>query len=244
MTQREKAILCGLFLSRCDTAGLERLGFASFKEAYNILGLAIGVKPASIKNYRDELDPLFPNKRRGWHGRPLRPHCEKVYETYKSHEVDELVSLIARFTGCDFDSAADDSKCHNDSTAHAKRLLTGRAAENYFLSNFNRHPEFTGSSAKDVTQAGCGFDFALTFSGNHGFFAVEVKGLSTANGTVSLTENEYRKAAELERNYFLYVVRNFDESPEAVTIRNPAYSEFPFVRRERRIIEVTWATHI
>ena len=80
---RDRQILCGLFLSKFDKDGLGYLGFSGFTEAFNALGLGIGAKPASIKNYRDEFDPQFPNRRRGWHSRPLREHCRRILEEYK-----------------------------------------------------------------------------------------------------------------------------------------------------------------
>ncbi len=51
---REKLILVGLYLSKYDSLGLKRLGFDGFVEAFNVFGYAMGSKPASIKNYRDE----------------------------------------------------------------------------------------------------------------------------------------------------------------------------------------------
>ena len=59
--KRDKAILMGLFLSRFDKQALNSFGFTGFRQAYNVLGLSIGVKPNSINNYRDEFDPYFPN---------------------------------------------------------------------------------------------------------------------------------------------------------------------------------------
>ncbi len=58
-------MLAGLYLSKFDALGLKRLGFKSFAEAFNVIGYAVGAPPASIKNYRDEFDPLFPNRRKG-----------------------------------------------------------------------------------------------------------------------------------------------------------------------------------
>lgn len=69
---RDKLVLTGLYLSKFDEAGLKRLGFKTFTEAFNVIGYALGAKPASIKNYRDEFDPLFPNRRKGWHKRETR----------------------------------------------------------------------------------------------------------------------------------------------------------------------------
>src|SRR5258708_27539037 len=69
IAKREKLILVGLYLAKYDSLGLKRLGFESFAEAFNVIGYALGSRPASIKNYRDEFDPLFPNRRKGWHKR-------------------------------------------------------------------------------------------------------------------------------------------------------------------------------
>jgi len=67
IANRTKLILTGLYLAEFDSVGLKRLGFRSFAEAFNVVGYALGSKAASIKNYRDEFDPLFPNQRQGWH---------------------------------------------------------------------------------------------------------------------------------------------------------------------------------
>ena len=84
MTRREKSVLAGLFLSKFDFEGLKFLGFDNFTEAFNVIGLALGVQPASIKNYRDEFDPLFPNERRGWHKREIRKYCKDIYDAFHS----------------------------------------------------------------------------------------------------------------------------------------------------------------
>ena len=98
---REKLILTGLYLSKYDAAGLKGLGFESFVEAFNVIGYALGQKPASIKNYRDEFDPLFANKRRGWHKRPTRDYCLKVFTNYKGLDLETFTDLIKSFTGYD-----------------------------------------------------------------------------------------------------------------------------------------------
>jgi len=71
MNNRAKSILTGLYLSKYSQEGLKELGFKSFQEAFNVLGFSLSSKPASLKNYRDEFDPLFPNNRKGWHKRNI-----------------------------------------------------------------------------------------------------------------------------------------------------------------------------
>ena len=82
MKIRDKAIITGLYLSKYSKVGLKESGFASFQEAFNILGFSLGIKPNSIKNYRDEFDPLFPNNRMGWHNRPIRDYCKYFYDEF------------------------------------------------------------------------------------------------------------------------------------------------------------------
>ena len=71
---RDKSILIGLYLSKFDKDGLKSLGFSGFMEAFNTLGLAVGAKPLSLRNYRDEFDPYFSNPRIGWSKRVLRDY--------------------------------------------------------------------------------------------------------------------------------------------------------------------------
>src|ERR1700675_3034932 len=94
---REKLILAGLYLSKYDAAGLKKLGFESFLEAFNVIGYALGSKPASIKNYRDEFDPLISKRRKGWHKRPTREYCLKIFEEYKGLDLETFSGLIKSF---------------------------------------------------------------------------------------------------------------------------------------------------
>ncbi len=94
LSLREKSILAGLYLSKFDTEGLRYLDFDSFVEAFNVIGLALGVQPASVKNYRDEFDPLFPNNRKGWHKRPIREYCKAIYDTFNGLQLDEFAKLL------------------------------------------------------------------------------------------------------------------------------------------------------
>ena len=63
----QKEMLAGLFLSKFDTkeskAGLERLGYDTFQDAYKGLAELVGGNPLSVRNYRDEFNPAFPNGR-------------------------------------------------------------------------------------------------------------------------------------------------------------------------------------
>jgi len=182
---REKVILAGLYLSKFDLAGVRKPGFESFAEAFNVVGYALGSKPASVKNYRDEFDPLVSRRRKGWHKRPIRAHCLAVFEEYKALDFESFTGLINAFLGYDRNlwSELEPTEQPDDSgSAFAQRLITGLAAEQYF------------ESVK---------------ASQEGFLAVEVKGLKDRTGGLSLTPKEYEAAKNLRERFFLFVVRNF-----------------------------------
>lgn len=54
-SDREKSILSGLFLSKFDKEGLKNLGFSSFKEAFKIIGISLGISPNSIKKIEQQI---------------------------------------------------------------------------------------------------------------------------------------------------------------------------------------------
>ena len=247
-TARVKVIVAGLYLSKYDLQGLKGLGFESFAEAFNVIGYALGSKPASIKNYRDEFDPLFPNPRKGWHRRPTRDYCLAVLDQYGNLDFESFTGLIESFFGYDENalSAIIATEPDDDQeTSFAQRLITGLAAEQYFAAVHTDVPEFKGYLVENTTRFGCGYDFRLRRDqGHEHFLAVEVKGLKGQSGSLSLTPKEYDVAATLKDRFFLFVVRNFRESPCHEVFQDPLSSHLHFRKTERVITQVSWMTSL
>jgi hypothetical protein len=248
ISAREKLILAGLYLSKYDALGLKKLGFDSFVEAFNVIGYALGSKPASIKNYRDEFDPLFPNTRKGWHKRATRDYCLAVLEEYKTLDFESFTGLVGSFFGYDKSLGGEflpgDAQ-EDGPSSFAQRLITGLAAEQYFESVQAVLPEFKGYSMENTTRFGCGYDFRLRVEPNDKeFLAVEVKGLREQTGNLAMTPKEYHVASTLRDRFFLFVVRNFRESPSHDIFQNPLCSSLEFRKIERVIIQVSWLTSI
>jgi hypothetical protein len=247
-TTREKLILAGLYLSKYDSLGLKKLGFETFTEAYNVLGYAMGSRPASIKNYRDEFDPLFPNSRKGWHKRPLREYCRSVFEEYKSLDLDSFTGLVKSFLGYDQNLWSEFEPLESsdeDDSRFANRLITGLAAERYFESIQPDLPEFQDFQLENTTLLGCGYDFRLRrAAADEDFLAVEVKGLKDRTGSLSLTPKEHKAAAALMDRFFLVVVKNFQESPYHEVFQNPLSGTLRFKKSERVIVQVSWSTSV
>ncbi len=246
LSLREKQILAGLYLSKFDAIGLHQLGFRSFVEAFNVFGVSLGTKPASIKNYRDEFDPLFQNERKGWHKRPMRLYCKAVYDEFSGLDLGEFSTLLKQliYKQHDLDILMeeleqDESEKKN---SFAQRLITGQAAEQYFVSKYKEINLFSELEIEDTTRLGCGFDFKLT--SQDGFYGVEVKGMNEAKGNITLTNKEHSVASLLGDRYFLFVVKNFKEDPFHDLYQNPLNGRLPFNRIEQKIIQVSWSTKL
>lgn len=250
MTHRDRQILCGLFLSKFNKDGLIYLGFQSFVEAFNAFGYSLNARPSSIKNYRDEIDPYFPNQRKGWHKRPLRDHCQRILNGYENATINELGELIKSFLlpPSEVDSLPDVALVlkarDGGESSFAKRLITGAAAERYFTANYRSMPEFEGLALTDTTAWGCGFDFKLSPPCNDSFCAVEVKGLRERNGQIQLTELEHEMAEAIHEKYYLVLVRNFIEKPFHTIINNPLHCTMQFKKVEKKEIRYSWITTI
>lgn len=188
MNLRNKSILIGLYLSKYNDIGLKELDFMSFQQAFNILGYALGVKPASIKNYRDEFDPLFPNNRKGWHKRPIRDYCKVFHEDFTNISFLTFSDLIKSFfiPNYELDKFVKLAEKKDYSESISKRLMTGKAAEEYFKLEYNKIEIFKSYNIQDTTQMACGFDYKLSLNSN--YYCIEVKGLNDVKGNIQLTE--------------------------------------------------------
>jgi len=245
LSLRDKSILAGLYLSKFDDSGLHRLGFDSFAEAFNVIGSALGVRSASIKNYRDEFDPLFPNKRKGWHNRPIRGYCKAIYDAFGTLNLEEftdfLKTVISRERDLELLMEAVEKE-RGESRSFAKRLVTGQAAEQYFRSRYKELALFNGFDVEDTTQLGCGFDFKLVSPTI--YYGIEVKGLSGLSGSIALTDKEYSVASILRSRFFLFVVKNFKDSPFHELYQDPLHGELVFNKIEQTVIQVSWTTRL
>ncbi len=251
MTHRDRQIICGLFLSKFDQDGLQYLGFENFTEAFNALGYSLRARPASIKNYRDEFDPYFPNERKGWYKRPLREHCRLIRKSYEDASLVELGELIKSFLLPTqyTDSLPDVARvlaAHNAeaTSSFAKRLITGRAAEQYFTANFHSMQEFSSLLLTDTTNWGCGFDFKLATPSGNWFCAVEVKGLRARFGQIQLTELEHDMAEALSDRYYMVLVRNFVEQPFHTIVKDPLNCRLQFMKTERKEVRLSWTANV
>ena len=76
------------------------------------------------------------------------------------------------------------------------------------------------------------------------FLAVEVKGLKDRTGSLSLTPKEFEVATVLTKRFFLFVVKNFRESPFHEIYPNPLASQLRFTKMERVTINISWLSTV
>lgn len=168
---------------------------------------ALSVPSSSIKNLRDEFDPLHGNQRIGWHQRPLRPNRQRVLDDLKDVSDAALMALVDRIIARDEEATAEavDSLAAIPRTAHnvAERLLTGRRAEEYFLAHSHSLVGIEAERLLDRRQSACGYDFGVTRSPEVG---IEVKGLKHGSGEILFTDREWNEANIRLDNYWLVVI--------------------------------------
>jgi hypothetical protein len=100
------------------------------------------------------------------------------------------------------------------------------------------------TSIETATRLGCGYDFRLNHQTDSGFLAVEVKGLKETSGSLSLTPKEHEVASSLAGRFFLFVVKNFRESPYHEIYPNPLVGSLRFTKKERVIVHTSWLANI
>lgn len=244
MNTRDKAIIAGLYLSKYNNQALNMFGFKTFQEYFNVLGFSMDSKPNSIKNYRDEFDPYFPNNRLGRHKREIRDYCKTFLNLYKDFSFYEFSELIKSFLIENYEiQKFIESKIKLDTSEQvSKRILTGKAAEEYFKLTYSKIDYFNSFNLQDTTDMACGFDYKLTKQND--FFCVEVKGLNDKKGSILLTEKEYCIAEKMKSNYCLFVVKNFKEKPFHEVFFDPLNSNLKFKETKREIIQLSYNTYL
>ena len=114
---------------------------------------------------------------------------------------------------------------------------TGKEAEFYFMNNYNQVPIFENGIIEDARLWGDGYDFQLQCNGL--YLLAEVKGLRSNTGSIRMTQNEYKKAVEYQKDYILVVVSNLQKNPKLSYVANPTQT-LSFTYRETNSVQVNY----
>ncbi|MED1627243.1 DUF3883 domain-containing protein [Bacillus mycoides] len=246
-SNRKKALIVAYYLSKYDRNALEVLNYETFSAAFEDIGKRLGIKKNTIKNRRDDFDPIHDNGRSGWYQQELPKSSLDVVEKFEGVSEDALAEIVKEIlygqTEDSFmiDDVLEDEDEGEDGSVRRKtfsnRGVTGRKAEEVFIEYFNNgHLSSFSGDLIDTRDEGCGYDFKL--NGDSGV-VFEVKGLSSESGGVSFTDKEWSIAKQLRENYILVIISNVFETPEAKIIVDP-YGKITPVKRINKVISVNW----
>lgn len=216
------ALIVGYAMSRLDVGYLEARKLKSWKEAFRRAGESLRVAPASIKNLRDEFDPVHGNVRRGWKARPMRPNRQRVMGELCDVSDAALLEMVDRILAHDpvavQEVVAPLSNPAERANNVAERLRTGRLAEEFFLANSLAIVNIAPSLLLDHRSLARGYDFGVERAG----LAIEVKGLKQSRGGIVFTDREWSEAKVRRAEFWLVVVGNLETKPSAKLIPDPA----------------------
>jgi hypothetical protein len=244
------ALIVAYYLSKYDDLAYEQLGFKKGQKtaAHKELGRILGVNSNSVKNMRDEFDPIHDNPRAGWHQRPLRPSRAKVVEQFQEMTQEEIRDFVLELlTNPKFSHTEEVeeivepiSRREGKKTTKSIFILrgpTGRKAEELFLSHHRKFKLPSPGTLTDMRDQGCGYDFEISDDGK--IFQIEVKGLDGSSGGISFTSKEWDVAQKKQDSYFLAIVRNISTIPVVSLIQNPA-SVFSPKKHVFTTVQVRW----
>jgi len=239
-----EAIIVAYAMSRLDLGFLKRFGYNSWRDAFKNTGATLGVRPASMKNLRDEFDPIHPNRRMGWHKRPLRPNRQRVLEEFCEASDEALSELVSRLLRGDKEVEEAVTRPMARTRARvenvAERLRTGRLAEEYFLANSARICGFQPAEIVDYRLEARGYDFGVTHASR---LAIEVKGLRRMRGDILFTDHEWQQAVRRQADYWLVVVGSIERQPRGMLIKHPSAS-IKVVSSLRQSTVLSWRANV
>jgi hypothetical protein len=234
------ALIVGYAMSRLDRAYLDARRLKSWKAAYAQAGQLLDVAPASLKNLRDEFDPVHGNARRGWKDRPMRPNRLRVMGELCEVSDAALLEMIDGILRHD-DAAVQDvvaplsepkERIHNV----AERLRTGRLAEAFFRDNCQQIAGVLAATLLDHRELFRGYDFGVQ---DRPGIAIEVKGLKQMHGGIAFTDREWTEAKARRQDYWLVVVGDVETNPVARLITDPTAS-LQAKCQYQTVISVSW----
>ncbi|PGN62200.1 hypothetical protein CN978_25045 [Priestia megaterium] len=221
------------YLAKFNEDAVQNLGYTGFRNAFNNIGAKLNYSPNSVKNRRDDFDPLF-GHRAGWHQVELGRSNLEIVDSFDHLSEEALRAIVLDLLDGGSSSEIVLPNTNRQSSTYTTRGVTGRRAEAFFMEWFAKH--FPNENLIDTRDLGCGYDFRIENSNR----VYEVKGLSGNDGGVLFTDKEWKVAAELQDNYYLVLIKGcFSESPIVETYPNPHF-QFSPRKQVTAVINVNW----
>ena len=226
-TNHKLALYVTYYLSRFNRAGLNNLGYSTWNQAFTDIANKLNVNLHSVKNWRDEFDPIHED-RAGWHQRPMRPSRVRVVQALETMQENEILSIVINILNGKIKEQPNNlsellaiipKAEEKESSLLISRVPTGRKAEEIFLKHFAKTSQPVMGTLEDTRDKGCGYDFKIK---NKTTYYVEVKGLINESGGILFTSKEWEMARKYKGNFILAVISKVDSEPKVEFIINPA----------------------
>lgn len=216
------------YLSRFNEEGLQNLNYTTWNEAFTDIANRLNVNIHSVKNWRDEFNPIH-GHRAGWYQRPMSPSRVRVVKALEQLNEPELRGLVLDILSGQIKkdqenlnelvNAVSEEKSNRNSQ-FILRGPTGRKAEEFFKEYHAVHSKPVKGELVDTRDIGCGYDFEIKNTKKTCY--IEVKGLANETGGVLFTNKEWETAIRLKDNYILALVNNVNQHPTIQFISSPA----------------------
>lgn len=246
MTERQERIseilnLVGYGLAKFNYAFIQEFGFktkTAFGQYFVELGMADTWK--AISNRQDSFDPYFDNGRRGWHQRNQREHIKLFIDSLFGNEDAHGLANVVKLYIQDLNAGVTiktESIPPSVKSRFKQLQETGKEAEFYFMSNYMKVNRFADGILEDARLWGDGYDFQIQTGST--YLLTEVKGVRENHGSIRMTQNEFKKAAEYKSDYILVIVSNLMSTPKLSLVENPV-EQLALITREQKSIQVNY----
>lgn len=235
------------YLARFDKIALKKLGYKNWESSFLDISNKLDVKKHSVRNWRDEFDPLF-DYRAGWYQRPMSPSRTNVALALENLDEPEIRTIVEDILSGKIQSdtenlhhllsIADENGDKDRNSSFILRGPTGKKAEQFFIEYHRNNNSPIAGELIDTRDLGCGYDFEIkSESGQH---FIEVKGLACNIGGLLFTNKEWETAKQKKAKYTVCLVSNINESPEISFINDP-FSKLIAKKNIIQTVQVQWA---
>lgn len=241
------ALYVAYYLAKFDKQALTNLGYKNWESAFIDISSKLAVKKHSVRNWRDEFDPLF-GYRAGWHQRPMSPSRTNVALALENLDESDVRTIVEDILSGNIESdeqnlnhllsIADDNLEKDKNSLFILRGPTGKKAEHFFIEYHRINNSPIEGELIDTRDLGCGYDFEIKSESGHHF--IEVKGLANNIGGFLFTNKEWETAKQERTKYTVCLVSNINESPEILFINDP-FSKLNPRKNIIQTIQVQWS---